>query len=52
MARDFSSEKMPHRLRYIARTALNDTIRHGGTFVLVAGPDKITMVQRPDAEEI
>jgi len=40
------------RLRFIARTAVNDVIRNGGTFVLVVTEDKITMVQRPDAEEI
>ena len=45
-----SSEGASDRLHYIARTAVSDTIRNGGTFVLVAGPDKITMVQRTDAE--
>lgn len=38
------------RLRYLASTAMRDTIRNGGTFVLVATEDKITMVQRADAE--
>src|SRR3989304_3923792 len=45
-----SDEGPVARLKYIARTAINDVIRNGGTFVLVAGPDKITMVQRTDAE--
>ena len=40
------------RLYAMAKTAVCDTIHKGGTFVLVATPDKITMVQRPDAEEI
>lgn len=40
------------RLYAVARTAVTDTLSHGGTFVLVATPDKVTMVQRPDAEEI
>lgn len=48
----YSDEGPVARLKYIARTAINDTIRNGGTFVLVASKDKITMVQRPDAEEI
>jgi hypothetical protein len=43
-------ESQTERLHFIARTAISDTIRNGGTFVLVASPDKITMVQRPDAE--
>jgi hypothetical protein len=43
-------ETQRERLLYIAHTAINDTIRNGGTFVLVAGPEKITMVQRTDAE--
>ena len=38
------------RMRLIARTAINDVIRNGGTFVFVATKDKITMVQRADAE--
>lgn len=36
----------------VIRGALHDTIHHGGTFVCVVAPDKITVVQRPDAEEI
>lgn len=32
--------------------AMHDTLRHGGTFVLVVSPDKITAVQRPEAEEL
>lgn len=52
MAGKYSSETMPERLEYIARTAISDTLRHGGTFVMVVADDKITMVQRPDAEQI
>lgn len=40
------------RIYAMAKTAACDTIFRGGTFVLVVTPDKITMVQRPDAEEI
>lgn len=40
------------RVYAIAKTACCDTIFRGGTFVLVVTPDKITMIQRPDAEEI
>lgn len=46
------SEPQIKRLHHIARTAISDTIRNGGTFVLVAGKKKITMVQRADADEI
>lgn len=37
-------------LSRLASGAAIDTIKHGGTFVLVATPDKITMVQRPEAD--
>jgi hypothetical protein len=49
---NYTDEGPAARLKYIARTAINDTIRNGGTFVLVASADKITMIQRPDAEEL
>jgi len=52
ISRDFRSEKMSDRLNHIARTAVSDTIRNGGTFVLVSGLKKITLVQRSDADEI
>lgn len=45
-------EKPYDRLYAMAKTAVCDTIHMGGTFVLVATPDKITMVQRPDAEDL
>jgi len=49
----FTSDKNPlDRIRYIARTAVNDTIRNGGTFVLVCDGDTITMVQRDDAADV
>lgn len=40
------------RLETIAKLAVGDTLRSGGTFVLVVTADKITMVQRPEAEEL
>jgi hypothetical protein len=40
------------RLFNIAKTAAADTINNGGTFVLVVTADKITMVQRFEAEDI
>lgn len=53
---DFSAnsvgEKPGERLRHMVRTAAADTLANGGTFVLVVTPDKVTMIQRPDAEEI
>lgn len=52
LAGRFSGETQNDRLHYIARTAISDTIRNGGTFVLVATPDKITMVQRSDCEDL
>lgn len=44
-------EKPNDRIYHIAHCAAWDTIANGGTFVLVVTADKITMVQRPDAEE-
>jgi hypothetical protein len=46
------SDQQIDRLHYIARTAISDTIRNGGTFVLVASKKKITMVQRADVDEV
>lgn len=46
-----SSEKPTGRLRYMAMTAACDTLRNGGTFVLVVTADTVTMVQRADADE-
>lgn len=40
------------RVRSLAETAVIDTLVNGGTFVLVVSETKITMVQRPDAEEL
>jgi hypothetical protein len=34
----------------LARAALLDTFDHGGTFVMVVDKEKITIVQRSDAE--
>lgn len=45
-------EKPWHRIFNLAQCAAWDTISNGGTFVLVVTPDKITMVQRPTAEEL
>lgn len=45
-------EKPWDRIYAIAKTAACDTIANGGTFVLVVGGGKITMVQRPDADPI
>lgn len=54
--KDFDSaiglERPFHRIYNIAQGAAWDTIKNGGTFVLVVTTKKITMVQRPDAEEI
>lgn len=48
----YSSENALNRLYTIAMSAACDVILNGGTFVLVASKDKITMVQRPDAEKL
>ena len=36
----------------VIRATLEDVLSNGGTFVVVVGPQKITVVQRPEAEEI
>lgn len=36
----------------ILRAALQDVIDNGGTLVVVATPEKITIVQRPDAADL
>lgn len=46
------SETPMQRIYALAKTAASDVIYRGGTFVLVVTNTKITMVQRPDAEEI
>lgn len=51
ISRTTSFETMEDRLYHIARTAIADTLRNSGTFVLVASEKTITMVQRADAEE-
>lgn len=45
-------EKPYDRLYNMAKTAVCDTIYNGGTFVMVVTADKITMVQRIEAEDI
>lgn len=47
-----SNDGARHRLFALASTACSDVLRNGGTFVLVVGKEKITMVQRPDAEDV
>jgi hypothetical protein len=34
----------------IIRAALQDVLDNGGTLVVVATPEKLTVIQRPDAE--
>ena len=34
----------------LLQAAMYDTLANGGTFVLVVSPDKITAIQREDAE--
>lgn len=36
----------------VIRAALQDVFDNGGTLVCVVGPKKITVVQRPDAEDL
>lgn len=40
------------RWRGLLHQAVNDVLANGGTLVIVATPDKVTVVQRPDAEEL
>ena len=51
MAGKFSGETPMERFYFMARTAVADVVRNGGTFVLVASETKLTMVQRPEAED-
>lgn len=54
--KDFSTvpgiEKPSDRIYHMAHAAAWDTIKNGGTFVLVVSPGKITMIQRPEAEDL
>jgi hypothetical protein len=36
----------------VIRAALQDVFDNGGTLVVVVGEEKITVVQRPDAEDL
>lgn len=49
-AGSYGDEKPWDRVYAIAKTAITDTIRNKGTFVLVSDGKTITMVQRPEAE--
>lgn len=53
--RDYSAtpglEKPKDRIYHLAHCAAWDTLQNGGTFVLVVGNGKITMIQRPDADD-
>lgn len=40
------------KYRRLLEAAMYDTLRNGGTFVLVVGPKKITAIQRTVAEDI
>lgn len=54
--RDYSAspglENPKDRIFHLAHCAAWDTLQRGGTFVLVVGNGKVTMIQRPYAEEI
>jgi len=45
-------ENASERIYYLAQCAAWDTLRSGGTFVLVVAEGKVTMVQRTDAADI
>jgi hypothetical protein len=47
-----NKETADMRLKNLLLSTIMDTVTNGGTFVLVATADKITLVQRPDAEEL
>lgn len=46
-ASKYSGESPWDRLFYIVRTAAGDTIRNGGTLVLIREGNTVTIVQRP-----
>lgn len=52
--RDASTAEGSAEWKYkrLLSAAMYDTLQHGGTFVLVVGPEKITAVQRPDADDV
>lgn len=52
-SRDRSTAEGSAKWKYerLLRHALNDTLTNGGTFVVVVSDDKITAVQRPEAED-
>lgn len=45
-------EKPKDRIYHLAHCAAWDVLMNGGTFVLVVGNGKVTMIQRPDAEDL
>lgn len=48
-----NTTKRPYFLALeIIRGALQDTFENGGTLVVVVGEEKVTVVQRPDVEEL
>ena len=44
--------RAPWKWRSLIHQALNDIFENGGTLVVVASKEKITAIQRPDAEEL
>ena len=48
----YSSESPSGRLYGIIKTAACDTLHNGGTLVLVVTPEKVTIVQRSEVDEI
>lgn len=50
--RRYEDETVNIHAHDVIRGALEDVLANGGTLVLVVSEQKITIVQRPDAEEL
>jgi hypothetical protein len=49
---NYSPTSANYQAHEIIRDALQDVFDNGGTLVVVISPEKITVVQRPDAEDL
>lgn len=49
---EYRRKKNAYHLNSIAKEAMEDTLANGGTFVLVVGPERVTIVQRVKAEQL
>jgi hypothetical protein len=50
--RRYETENVNVHAHDVIRGCLEDVFQNGGTLVVVVSPEKITVVQRPDAEDL